>query len=135
MAKYSRWHRVCSMYFESLDNLSKMTLSCQQKKYINNCHNDACIPFFRVIFCPSIRDKINKVFKEEKVENHWLLSHFPHLVHSRYFGPSVPKFHTKQLLKFLRHKECTIFHSSTSTIVINIYTCQRIWAATQLFCE
>lgn len=32
VAKYSRWHSVSSIYFESFESLSKMTLSCKIEK-------------------------------------------------------------------------------------------------------
>lgn len=32
VAKYSRWHNVSSMYFESFESLSKITLSCKTGK-------------------------------------------------------------------------------------------------------
>lgn len=32
VAKYSRWHNVSSMYFESFESLSKITLSCERGK-------------------------------------------------------------------------------------------------------
>lgn len=33
VAKYSRWHNVSSMYFESFESLSKITLSCERRKH------------------------------------------------------------------------------------------------------